>query len=123
MDELTLATAAASALIGAMATDAWVSTRSSVLNAWRRARPDQADAIAAELDRARDDLLAGAGSEDDLARAWRTRLLDLICADAEAGALLRAEFGTAPPITMTAKASGRARIYQAGRDLRLDIRR
>ena len=55
MDPFVLA--AGTALIGAMATDAWQQTRAAVVAWWRRAHPGRADTVGAELDTARAQVL------------------------------------------------------------------
>ncbi|MFF4787927.1 hypothetical protein ACFY3E_42255 [Streptomyces griseorubiginosus] len=50
MDEIALATAAASALVGAMATDAWRHGRDGLVALWRRVRPERAEQIGTELE-------------------------------------------------------------------------
>lgn len=111
-----------------MATDAWQRTRDGFTALWRRVHPDRAEAITAELDATRRDLLTAhsAGdpdSEQELRAEWQGRIRRLLAANPEAAQQLQellAEFGVhpaaAPVVTQHATASGHARVYQAGRD-------
>ena len=92
MDELILA--AASALVGAMATDGWNEVRSGVVALWRRVHPDRVPAIESELDEVRQELLASrrAGDIEDeknLVSGWQRKLRRLMAAHPELTAELR----------------------------------
>lgn len=133
MDPLVLA--AATAVVGAMATDGWQQGRTAVVALWRRARPADAPAVEGELEAVREEVLAARESgdraaEDGLVADWERRLRRLLAADPRIGAELRRlvdeELGPLLPederdrartITQNATASGNGRIYQAGRDL------
>ena len=91
-------------------------------------QPHRAEAVAAELEATRDDALTAgeAGDQETLGELhleWQGRLRRLLAAQPGAAAELRGlldelepRAATDPPITQHANASGRARIYQAGRD-------
>ncbi|MGW2816690.1 hypothetical protein [Streptomyces sp. NPDC001415] len=132
MDPITLA--AATAVVGAMATDAWQQTRASVVEWWRRVRPDQADSVDAALSEARTQVLAARQSEDvdreaALVTEWQNRLRLLLREDPSLGRELQRlvdeeiapslpdeEQARAGSLSMKATASGHGRVYQAGHD-------
>ena len=132
MDPLVMA--AGTALIGAMATDAWQQARTAVVAWWRKVHPGRADAVGAELDTARAQVLAARerGDEDTeqaLAGTWRLRLQELLDHDPAAGpglarlleehltpALPTAEQARVQQIIINAQARDQARQYIAGRD-------
>ncbi|MFF5938447.1 hypothetical protein [Streptomyces sp. NPDC012508] len=125
-----LARTAGSAVVTLMATDAWERTRDGVVALWRRASPSRADGVEGELDATRDDLLAAREDGDDLTEQelreeWAGRLRRLLREQPEVAEQLRlilAEFDPdsgatgAVTVQMRAEASGRGRVYQAGRD-------
>lgn len=81
MDDLALA--AASALMTAMATDAWSEVHAGAVGLWRRVYPDRVPAIEAELLAARDELAAARQDGDaevgmELAGEWRRKFQRLI---------------------------------------------
>ncbi|MFE3142131.1 hypothetical protein [Streptomyces scopuliridis] len=129
-----LAGTAGTTLVTLLATDTWHSMREGLLLLWRRARPDRAQAIAGELDSSRDELLVAQASGDreteaEIRAEWQGRVRRLLTAHPELAedlSALLAELAPAvsaqPVPTQQATASGEARIYQAGRDLRLDQR-
>jgi hypothetical protein len=132
MDPLVLA--AGTALIGAMATDAWQQARTAVMVWWRKAHPGRADTVGAELDTARARLLAARergdqDTEQALAGTWRLRLQQLLDQDPATGpclqrlldehltpALPAAERARVQQIIIKAQARDQARQYIAGRD-------
>ncbi|MFI7388140.1 hypothetical protein [Streptomyces sp. NPDC049813] len=125
-----LAGTAGTTVVTLMATHAWESARDGVVALWHRFQPARADAVRAELEAGREDLLmaqeAGdTASEAELTAEWQARLRRLLLARPEAADALRevldelapslpAEAGT--QIRLQAHASGTARVYQAGRD-------
>ncbi|WP_327048305.1 hypothetical protein OG320_10740 [Microbispora sp. NBC_01189] len=125
--ELTaLAQNASLTLVTLMATDVWERTRDGVVALWRRAWPERADAVAAELDSTREDLAADLAAEDELAAEWQGRIRRLLVGRPEAAVELRSlldelapHTAHAPAVSQRATASGDSRIYQAGRDLRI----
>lgn len=121
---VTLAQSASVTLVGLMATDAWERTRDGVVALWQRARPERADAVAAELDNAREDLAADAGSEGELAAEWQGRIRRLLIDRPQVAEDLQrlldelAPGATAPTAAVSQRdtATGHSRVYQAGRD-------
>ncbi|MFE9664477.1 hypothetical protein [Streptomyces sp. NPDC005955] len=128
--ELTaLAQSAGLTLVTLLATDAWEHTRDGVVALWRRARPERADAVAAELDGTRADLTTAPGAEDELAATWQARIRRLLLDRPEVAVELRSMLdalvpgpATAPALSQRATASGDSRIYQAGHDLHITER-
>ncbi|MEV6808500.1 hypothetical protein [Streptomyces sp. NPDC051132] len=129
-----LVTAAATALVSSMATDAWQQVRATAVALWQRALPESSTAVDAELAQVREEVVAARDGDDqqaeaDLAQEWGLRLARLLRQAPELaeelGRLLDDEWlpllgaadrERAAGIRMTAHASGQARIYQAGRD-------
>ncbi|MGV9383441.1 hypothetical protein ACWDRB_47040 [Nonomuraea sp. NPDC003707] len=132
MDPIVLA--AGTALVTAMATDAWQSAQAGAVALWRKVRPEQADLVEAELVEVREQVLQARGegdadTEQALAGAWQVRLQQLLRADPSlAGELQRVLDEVLTPalepadqerigsLVMKATASGHGRVYQAGRD-------
>jgi hypothetical protein len=127
----TLAGSAGTTVVTLMATEAWQRARDGMVALWRQVHPDRADAVSAELEANRSDLLAAreAGdtlSEEELRGEWQGRLRRLLAANPEiAGELQRLLDEISPPeqistpavqVRMQARASGHGRVYQAGRD-------
>ncbi|MFI9052144.1 hypothetical protein [Streptomyces sp. NPDC053427] len=127
---------AGTALVGLMVTEAWTQARDGVVALWRRLRPADADAVGRDLDEARTELVeardegeAGADTERELAGEWQRRLLRVLRDDPSAvdelQRILDAARGALPPesaaggVQLQAHATGNARIYQAGRDMRV----
>lgn len=122
-----LAQSAGVTLVTLMTTDAWNRTREGMTRLWRSRQPHRAAAVAAELEATREDALAAGEAGDhetltELQLEWQGRLRRLLAAQPGAAVELRALLGelgpraAGPSITQHADASGRARIYQAGRD-------
>ncbi|MET8518199.1 hypothetical protein [Streptomyces sp. NPDC005077] len=132
MDPIVLA--AGTALVSAMATDAWQQARGATVALWRRIHPEQADHMGAELEALRARVLAARerGDEDTeqaLAGTWRLHLQQLLLDDpnlaTELQRLLDEQFTPALPpgeqtriqsLVMRAEARDNARVYMAGRD-------
>ncbi|MFI9846759.1 hypothetical protein ACIHFD_57735 [Nonomuraea sp. NPDC051941] len=132
MDPIVLA--AGTALVTAMATDAWQEARDGAVALWRKVRPEQAEVVEAELVEVREQVLQARGegdtdTEQALAGSWQVRLQQLLRADPSlAGELQRVLDEVLTPalkpadqerigsLVMKAKASGHGRVYQAGRD-------
>jgi hypothetical protein len=77
-----------------MATEAWERARDAVVALWRRARPDRADTVAAELAEVREDVLRARDTGDEemervLASDWQHRLRRLVRDDPQLAAELR----------------------------------
>jgi hypothetical protein len=136
MDDLALA--AASALMTAMATDAWNEVRAGVVSLWRRIYPERVPAIESELVDARKELIVSrqagdAEVEKELAADWRRKFQRLMQAHPELIPNLRIleeEWTWLAPaadrdrsrttnIEQTAIATSRGTIYQAGRNQRI----
>jgi hypothetical protein len=126
--------AAGSALVGAMATDAWGQARAAVVGLWRRVRPEDAKAVDEALAELRVEVLTAreardADTEKALMGSWQVRLQQLVRADpALSGELRRVLDEELRPIllpgeqtrigkiVMQGAARGNGRVYQAGRD-------
>ncbi|MFD9479466.1 MULTISPECIES: hypothetical protein [Streptomyces] len=129
-----LASSAGTTIVTLMATDAWQRVRDGVASLWRREHAQRAEAVAAELDVTREDLLAAVETGDrdverELRAEWQGRVRRLLAARPEVAEELQGlleELGpradAARAITQHATASGRARIYQAGRDQHISER-
>jgi hypothetical protein len=135
MDPTTLTLAAATGLVEALTTNAWEQARSAIVGLWRRVHPARAETINEELAEVRQEALT-AGTQGDaeakqgLVDDWQRRLRRLIEADPNiAGELQRVLEEVLIPaipstdqqrigeISMKARASGHAHVYQAGRDI------
>ncbi|HLK00611.1 MAG TPA: hypothetical protein VKU39_11980 [Streptosporangiaceae bacterium] len=134
---MNLASAAASQVVTLLTTDAWERIRSALTSWWRHGRPDQADAIGADLARARDQMVTAAdenGQTAQLLRAeWQSRIWRLLEADPELAGPLRALLADASAnagvsisaqstVTMRARVTGGGSVYQAGRDQTINTR-
>jgi hypothetical protein len=128
-----LISASAVTLVQLLTTDGWERAKAAVGSLWQRVHPDHAALLENELADSRTALLAARAAGDDQAERdlegeWRGRLRRLVAADPgiagelpgllkELQAALSQATATQPARTdMQARASGRARIYQAGRD-------
>ncbi|WP_420033311.1 hypothetical protein ACN2WE_12245 [Streptomyces sp. cg28] len=123
-----LAGTAGTTLVTMLTTEAWQRARDGIASLWRRAEPDRAEGISAELDVTRADLLAAqAGgdleSRDELDTEWRGRIRRLLVTHPEEAEALRTLIDELQPlapadtsVSQHATASGHARVYQAGRD-------
>ncbi len=83
MDPVSLAYAAGSALVGAMATDTWQQARSAVAALWRRARPERVQLVEEDLAEVRGEVLAAreigdTAAEEGLAQDWGRQLQRLL---------------------------------------------
>lgn len=81
-----IAQAAGTALVQAIATDAWQQVKQAVTGLWRRVRPGRADRVGGDLDELRAQVLRAradgdAGTEQALEGAWQLRLQELLRAD------------------------------------------
>ncbi|MFJ4790682.1 hypothetical protein [Streptomyces sp. NPDC088794] len=123
-----LAQSAGTTLVTLMATDAWHRVRDGITQLWRRAQPERAETVAAELEAGREDAVAAvaAGDQetlDELRLQWQGLVRRLLVARPAAVEELRALLDQLDPdgtaarqISQHATASGQARVYQAGRD-------
>ncbi|MFI6557975.1 hypothetical protein ACWGBY_20935 [Streptomyces griseus] len=123
-----LAQSAGTTLVGLMATDAWERTRDGVVALWQRARPERADAVAAELSNTREDLTADTDTEGELAAEWQGRIRRLLIDQPQVAEELQRLLDELSPstspaaaasVTQHASATGQSRVYQAGRDLHI----
>lgn len=128
-----LAGAAGTTLVSLLATEAWESAKDGFAGLWNRVRPERAEAVSAELEATRDDVLAARESNDretevELSAEWQGRVRRLLAAHPETTDELRrllAELADSAPqvagptVTQHATASGDSRVYQAGRDMHL----
>ncbi|WP_338696617.1 hypothetical protein V2W30_14140 [Streptomyces sp. Q6] len=129
-----LASSAGTTIVTLVATDAWERVRNGITSLWRREHAERAEAVAAELDVTREELLAASQASDqdveaELQAEWQGRIRRLLVARPEVAEELRRlldelapDTGAAPKVTQHATASGHARIYQAGRDQRISER-
>ncbi|MFE1766131.1 hypothetical protein ACFW81_18200 [Streptomyces angustmyceticus] len=134
--ELTVFTqAAGTTLVTLMATDAWQHTRDGLTRLWQRLQPDRAHIVSDELDASREEVLRAHSAADqemlsELRLQWQGYLRRLLLAQPEAVEELRRLLDEAGPeaavhasrITQHGTASGRARVYQAGRDVHINER-
>ncbi|MGW7710975.1 hypothetical protein [Streptomyces sp. NPDC054771] len=130
-----IAMATASALVRAMTTDAWQQVQAAMVALWRRAVPEQAEAIEDALADTRALVLNSHDSgheaaEADLVAEWHGRICRLLVTEPaladELRHILEVALGALPPgeqarivptnQTIEVTASGHIRIYQAGRD-------
>nr|WP_098023536.1 hypothetical protein [Streptomyces sp. st115] len=123
-----LAQSAGTTLVGLMATDAWERARDGVVALWQRARPERADAVAAELSNTREDLTADTDTEGELASEWQGRIRRLLIDQPQVAEELQRlldELSPSPSpaaaasVAQHASATGQSRVYQAGRDLHI----
>jgi hypothetical protein len=83
------------ALVGAIATDAWQQVHEAVIGLWRRVHPRREDdGIGTELDELREQVLVArqdgdAGTERALEGAWQLRMAQLMRADPSLAAELQ----------------------------------
>lgn len=95
----TLASVAATALIGAMATDGWNRTRQALVDLWHAVRPQQRDdALAAALEETRAELMearqrADLAAQDEILARCQRFLGELLAADAGTAERLSAVLG------------------------------
>jgi hypothetical protein len=132
----TLTSTAATTMVKLLITDGWERLKTALGMLWRRAHPDQAATIEADISSARAELLTAyqAGdtqAEQALIREWQARLYRVVVNDpslqeelrrlvTELSSLLpNVAQATGPDIEMRADASGHGRVYQAGRDLHI----
>ncbi|WP_181764076.1 hypothetical protein [Streptomyces albidus (ex Kaewkla and Franco 2022)] len=126
-----LAGAAGTTIVTLMATDAWQRTRDGVTSIWKRVHPERVDALAAELDLTREQVLAARDvgdtpTEDELRAEWQGRVRRLLLADPSVVEDLRELLDELAPeasvngdtynVQMHARATEQGRVYQAGRD-------
>ncbi len=86
--------AAGSALVAAMATDAWQQARDGVVALWRRVHPERAEVVGGELEVLRTQVLEARQAQDPdteqaLEGVWRVQLQALLRRDPQAAGELR----------------------------------
>ncbi|MBQ0850809.1 MULTISPECIES: hypothetical protein [Streptomyces] len=126
--------AAGTALVAAMASDAWEAARGALVDLWRKGKPEEAEAVGNELQRARTVALESRrtvdpDAEQALIGFWRMRLDHLLRERPDLARELRGvleddlvptlgagERDRATTLLGRAEAHDHARIYQAGRD-------
>ncbi|KPI07693.1 hypothetical protein OV450_3503 [Actinobacteria bacterium OV450] len=126
-----LARTAGTTMVTLMAGQAWEAAREGLISLWRRFQPERAEAVAGELDAARDDLLLAQRSGDtdvaaELTAEWQARVRRLLATRPEVADELRRILAELTPqlpdqrptvdIRLNADVSGSGRVYQAGRD-------
>ncbi|MET7325052.1 hypothetical protein [Streptomyces sp. NPDC005549] len=125
-----LAGTAGTTVVTLMVTNAWESARDGMVALWRRFQPARAEGVGEELDAGREELLLARQAGDDEAEAgltaeWQGRVRRLLLARPEVADELRGLLDELAPsmpeaaagsVHLRARASGSARIYQAGRD-------
>ncbi|QTZ91657.1 hypothetical protein [Streptomyces auratus] len=123
---------AGTTLVTLMATEAWQHTRDGLTRLWQRLQPDRARIVSDELDASREEVLRARSAADqemlsELCLQWQGYLRRLLLAQPEAVEDLRRLLDDVDPeaaarITQHGTASGRARVYQAGRDMHINER-
>ncbi len=129
-----IAASAATALVGAMTSEAWQQIRTAFVNWWRRTRPEDADRVNADLDESQRRLDEGRTTEAALVATWQDRLESLLGENRALADQLnhlvnmaeqakrdsprvRNETGDRTgTLEQNAEVSGQGRVYQAGRD-------
>ena len=132
-----LAWKGASTVVALLATDAWEKAKTALGSLWRRARPERADAVEAELTEGRTSIVNARAEGDEalegaLKLVWQSKIAHLLSTDTALAAqfqqLLNEVLVPALPLNertniakleMRARASGHGRVYQAGRDQRI----
>ncbi|MGW5482966.1 hypothetical protein [Streptomyces sp. NPDC004008] len=130
-----LAGTAGTTIVTLLATETWQRTRDGLAALWRRAHLERADAVLAELDATRADVLQARAAGDDTSEAelqaeWQGRVRRLLMARPEVVDELRALLDELAPqrdeqssgVTQHATASGSARVYQAGGNINISER-
>ncbi|WP_031518857.1 hypothetical protein [Streptomyces sp. NRRL F-5123] len=126
-----LSAGASSTLVTLMVTDGWQQARDGAVRLWRQFRPERAEGVAADLDTARAAVVQGRAvgapvDEAALRGEWAYRIVELLAAQPDAEAALRAVLAdweaaargqaVSGGIHQDARATGSGRVYQAGRD-------
>jgi len=115
MDPITQA--AGTALVQAIATDAWQAVKQAVAALWRRAHLGHAENVGGELEELRRQVLQARADDDAqteiaLEGTWQLRLQELLRADPELAADLRQVLDQV--LTPTAAQAGTAAIVMTG---------
>jgi hypothetical protein len=113
---------AGTALVQAIATDAWQQVKQAVTALWRRVHPGHADRLGGDLDQLRAQVLQArvdgdAQTEQALEGAWQLRLQELLRADPALAADLRQVLDQVlTPATAQAGATGAILMTGTSRD-------
>jgi hypothetical protein len=137
-DLSSLASTAATTIVQLLTTEGWERLKSALSPTFRGSRPGAEAALNAQLDDSHAELIAAGEDldqvQEELTAEWRGRVRRLLAADpaiaVELRRLLDEELGPAlseaypdrPNISMSAVASGKGRVYQAGRDITITER-
>ncbi|MFJ8957540.1 hypothetical protein ACIRO1_46375 [Streptomyces sp. NPDC102381] len=127
MEELvTLAGAAATAVVSAMVTEGWTAARDGVVSLWQRVRPGDASQVARDLDNQVEVVTARAdhvGALEATRRVWEGRLITLLMEHPESVEDVRhlvESLCTAPGasggVTFHVEAHDHARVFQVSGD-------
>ncbi|MFJ8358228.1 hypothetical protein [Streptomyces sp. NPDC093984] len=125
-----LARTAGTTLVTLMTSEAWTRMRNGLVSLWRAVHPDSAETVEQDLEASRSELLAAHREHDEALEQeirveWQSRLRRLLAEHPESAQSLRQLLEEVSPSTpahggttirMQAKASGKGRVYQAGRD-------
>lgn len=111
MDPIVLA--AGTALVGAMATDAWQQVKHAVISLWHQVRPESTDEVGGELEELRRHVLQARaegdeGTERALNGVWQLRLQELLRANPALAGNLRQVLDEV--LTPALPAAGQTRI-------------
>lgn len=132
-----LTSTAATTVVKVLATAASEQVKRAVGGLWRRAHPERAETVGAELEETRTEVLAARQTGDEqleqaLVGEWQGRLRRLVVTDPQLAEELRqvvaqlrvvlaeVDPAQATTISMQATASGKSRVNQAGRDLHVN---
>lgn len=103
----TLASTAAATAVAVATTDAWGEAKQKLIALWRRFRPEQADAVSAELDQGHQEIQS---ADTAICRAialdWESGLLRLLAADPAAAAELNRVIAELKQLSAAATARG-----------------
>ncbi|MEU8019422.1 hypothetical protein AB0B74_25990 [Micromonospora parva] len=99
-----LASAAGATLAGLMATDAWERSKKGIAVLWRRVGPGEPTVVEGELGDARERLMSGQNTEQEIVEELTRRVAQLLAADPQAK----------PEIVATAYAQGRNYVVGRG---------
>lgn len=131
-----LTSMAGTTVVKVLATAASEQVKSAVAGLWRRAHPERAETVGAELEETRTEVLAARQVGDEhleqaLVGEWQGRLRRLVATNPQLADELRqlvaqlrlvladVDPAQATTISMQATASGHSRVNQAGRDLHM----
>jgi hypothetical protein len=135
-DLVALTSAAATALIKLLVTDGWQKIKTTLGVLWRRSRMSRSDAVEAELEQARTDIIEAYRTDPEQGRQvelghieeWQGRLRRLVVTNPDMVEHLRRwlddeltpaltaapDTGQKVTVVLDGRASGRGRVYQVG---------